>query len=348
MSEGQCLLGYYALTGTGLTTLISTRRSCGQPGSADCMFREVAAAGCTTSWVSCIFNFTDVAKVRMQAASAQGLAGGFAQYGSFRSTVAEIMKHEGLRGLVLPGIVASCLRDLSYSGLSIGMYPSLKNYVFVQTTQDETSACGDIGFMRKFAVGMFSGALFSGFVNPADFLKIRVQAEAGRVGESGLLVTGLRAGSPPNYANSLHAFAVVRKREGFAALYRGCTATMIRAACGRGAQLSCYDHAKYLLKTHGGMHEGVLLHMMGSFLSGLAFATASAPSDIIKTRLMADTSNQYRGFLDCLVCLVRTGGFFAVFRGWTPSAARLAPHFTIVGVTMEQVRVLVGVGYFAT
>jgi len=130
-------------------------------------------------------------------------------------------------------------------------------------------------------------------------------------------------------------------------MFRGCSATVARSALGRGAQLSCYDHSKWLLKRHAGMQEGARLHMLGSFLSGLAFATVSAPADIIKTRLMADTRHDYRGFRDCFAAIIKGGGLAALFKGWTPSAARLAPHFTVVGVLMEQVRMLVGVGYFA-
>mmetsp|Transcript_110523 Transcript_110523/g.323353 ORF Transcript_110523/g.323353 Transcript_110523/m.323353 type:complete len:343 (-) Transcript_110523:32-1060(-) len=337
LSEGQCLVGFLASTGTGIAALVATRGDGSKPPPAY-VFREVAAAGCTTVWVSCLFNFTDVAKVRMQV-PAGGIA---ARYQGFGPTVRLILREEGLRGLLLPGIVASCLRDLSYSGLSIGMYPFMKEKLF-----GSGGGSADIGFVRKFATGVVTGALFSGFVNPTDFVKIRVQAEAGRLGANGLLETGLRAGQRPSHANSLHAFGVMGRELGFGGMFRGCSATMLRAACGRGAQLSCYDHSKWLLKRHAGMREGVPLHMLGSFISGLAFATASAPADIIKTRLMSDTAQQYRGLTDCFLDMARKDGPGVFFRGWTPSAARLAPHFTLVGVLMEQTRALVGVGYFA-
>lgn len=343
LSEAQCLGGYLVLTGSSLSGLVATRDRPGQPSTPSFIFREVLATGCVVSYVSACFNFTDVAKVRMQAAaSSGGVAGGSGSYSSFRSTVSSIVAEEGLKGLVLPGIVASLLRDLSYSGLSIGMYPSMKQLLF---GRDQTQ---DVGLARKFLTGMASGALFSGFVNPADLVKIRVQAEAGKVGENGVLMTGLRAGHPPQHQNSLQAFINVGRAEGAGGLYRGTGATMARAALGRGAQLSSYDHTKYLLKKNCGMREGVPLHALGSFLSGLAFTTASAPADIIKTRLMADTSSKYRGSVDCLLDLLRVDGPSALFRGWTPSATRIAPHFTIVGVLMEQVRWLVGVGYFAS
>mmetsp|Transcript_154075 Transcript_154075/g.492696 ORF Transcript_154075/g.492696 Transcript_154075/m.492696 type:complete len:345 (+) Transcript_154075:151-1185(+) len=339
LSEAQCLVGYFAASGSGLASLVASRGDGTSPPKAY-VFREVAAAGFTNSWASCVWNFTDVAKVRVQAASSSGLA--ITQYQGFGPTIARICSEEGLRGLLLPGIVASCMRDLLYSGLSIGMYPAMKQQLFGSET-------GDIGLLRKFATGIVTGALFSGIVNPADLVKIRVQAEAGRVGPSGLLETGLRAGHPPQFANSVHAFVVMSRTHGVAGLFRGCSATVARAALGRGQRWtsSIGGLDANAAATCDILMEGVPLHMVGSFLSGLAFATASAPADIVKTRLMADTQGKYRGFADCLAGVVKEGGPLALFRGWTPSAARLAPHFTLSGVLMEQVRSLVGVGYFA-
>ena len=54
-------------------------------------------------------------------------------------------------------------------------------------------------------------------------------------------------------------------------------------------------------------------------------ATAAAPADIVKTRLMADSS--YTGFLDCLSKSVRQGGVLSLYRGWTPVREALLARF---------------------
>ena len=163
-AESTCLAGYLGTTGAAFGSLVRTRdlpEDRVPRSRSSFVFREVAAAGCVSSWVSCLFNFTDVAKVRMQAAGSGTVAGA-----SLRQTCAGILHAEGLWALLSPGIVASCLRDLSYSGLSIGMYPFVKDALFGGAEED-------IGVGRKFLTGVVTGGLFSGIVNPTDLVKIR-------------------------------------------------------------------------------------------------------------------------------------------------------------------------------
>ena len=82
-----------------------------------------------------------------------------------------------------------------------------------------------------------------------------------------------------------------------------------RDRLGTALLVGLYVHTMVLIRR-------VVLHAIGSFLSGLAFATAAAPADIVKTRLMADSS--YTGFVDCLGKSVRQGGVLSLYRGWTP------------------------------
>ena len=69
---------------------------------------------------------------------------------------------------------------------------------------------------------------------------------------------------------------------------------------------------------------------MSSRVSGGWQATAAAPADIVKTRLMADSERRYGGFFDCLSKSLRQGGMASLYRGWTPSALRLAPKMMVL------------------
>lgn len=337
LTEAQCLAGYCSLTGGAYTGLVATKGD-GSKKPSLYVVREVLVAGFCTSWVTSVLNFTDAAKVRVQA----GAHSGSAMYRGFVPTMQKIVAEEGLAGLLLPGIVASCLRDLTYTGLSIGLYPSFKAALFGHEEG------GDIGFVKKAVCATASGMVFSGFVNPTDFVKIVAAAEAGKVGPDGRLETGLCKGRVPTHANSVHLFPVALRLYGLKGLFRGTSATVARAALARGAQLSTYDHSKTMMKRHLGMQEGPVMHGLGSVLSGVAAATACMPADIVKTRVMADTAGKYRGFLDCFLDIVRNNGVAGLWRGWTPTVARLAPHFTLAGVLMEQMRRTAGLGFYAT
>ena len=83
--------------------------------------------------------------------------------------------------------------------------------------------------------------------------------------------------------------------------------------------MAVYDHCKHLCKLHqlpfGLDVEGPPLHMLAGCISGLAFATAAAPGDIIKGRIMGDQTGRYSGALDCLRQLVQKEGMLTLFKG---------------------------------
>ena len=81
---------------------------------------------------------------------------------------------EGLWGIWMPGLAASLIRESTYSSIRIGLYPFVKK-LYAGNKE------GDIGFIRKFASGLTTGALGSALANPTDLVKIRLQCEAGKV-----------------------------------------------------------------------------------------------------------------------------------------------------------------------
>jgi hypothetical protein len=90
------------------------------------------------------------------------------QYQSFAQTAKKIVAEEGYWGFWGPGIVATCMRDLTYSGIRVGLYPATKKLMY-----GDNSA--DVGLLAKLSVGMVTGALGSSMVNPIDLVKIRAQ-----------------------------------------------------------------------------------------------------------------------------------------------------------------------------
>ena len=97
------------------------------------------------------------------------------------------------------------------------------------------------------------------------------------------------------------------------------------------------------------MKEGVGLHIVASLVSGFCATTACAPADLVKTRIMCDPNHElYKNPIDCVIKTIRYDGPFALFRGWTPSYARLGPHFIIAFPLLEQMRKLFGLGWFAS
>ncbi|KAJ3281247.1 hypothetical protein HDU76_008969, partial [Blyttiomyces sp. JEL0837] len=80
---------------------------------------------------------------------------------------------------------------------------------------DSHHEVGSEPLLFKIAAGVTSGCLGSALANPTDLVKIRLQAEAGRVGPDGIYQSGLHKGLQPTYKNTFHAFYKIIKLEGF-------------------------------------------------------------------------------------------------------------------------------------
>ncbi|KAJ3214273.1 hypothetical protein HK099_006947 [Clydaea vesicula] len=302
------------------------------------IIKEITCGGCANAVSTTILNVFDVTKVRLQIQHARG---GELMYESISQAIKKIYVEEGFKGLTLPGLPASIIRELTYSGLRFGLYTPLKNAIsnLISTETKETP------FIVKFFSGMLTGIIGSSLANPTDLVKIRMQAEAGLL-KNGVFVTGLNKGLIPSYNNTLHCFYKIWKEEGGSrALYKGVSATALRAGCVSGGQLASYDHTKSTMKKYGIFKEGVGLHVFASVVAGLVATTLAAPADLIKTRLLGqrcDSSIKYNGIFDCAVKTVTLEGPFGLFRGWLPSYFRIAPHFIITLPLFEFFRKLMG------
>jgi solute carrier family 25 (mitochondrial oxoglutarate transporter), member 11 len=98
-------------------------------------------------------------------------------------------------------VVPSLWREATYSSIRIGFYEPIKQAL---SPKDQI---GDVGIARKVAAGVLSGTLGSGFVNPTDLVKMRLQAI-------------MPYESPRPYSGSVDAVAKIVKEDGLAGLYR--------------------------------------------------------------------------------------------------------------------------------
>ncbi|ORY49915.1 mitochondrial carrier [Rhizoclosmatium globosum] len=295
---------------------------------------------------SVLTNPFDAIKIRIQT-QPEPVAGQERMYKSLAHAASRILKEEGWKGLIMPGMTATCLRELSYSSLRFGLYQPVKSSIHKLFLNDSsTAAKGSEPFAIKVLAAGSIACIGSSLANPTDLVKIRLQREYGCI-ENGIYTTGLNKGLAPSYKNTFHAFYKIVQTEKFWGLYSGVQATAIRATLVTGAQLSTYDETKYVLKKWGVMQEGFPLHLTASIVAGLAATTAGAPADIIKTRLLSqaqDVKGGYTGFADCFIKMWRNEGPMSLFRGWMPSYCRIAPHFIISLPLYEQLRKGFGLG----
>ena len=86
----------------------------------------------------------------------------------------------------------------------------------------------------------------------------------------------------------------------------------------------------------------------GSLVSGLVSALVSTPFDVVKTRIMNDHRGSapggplYRGPIDCVLKTIRAEGPLALYKGFTPAYARLAPWQLVFFFTFEEINKAAG------
>ena len=275
--------------------------------------------------VSALLHPNDTIKVRLQTQSQLMRAGSTdLYYRGFSHAAQRIWAEEGFRGLWMRGLTASMMRELSYSSLRLGLYEPGKHFAAMLLHDSGES------LWEKIAAGFFSGAIGSAIASPTDLIKIRFQS--------------VMPGDPPRYKNTFAAFGEIFRAEGVAGLYKGVSPTIVRAGILTSAQLSSYDHTKYLLLKNEIFEEGHTLHLCAALVSGLVTTVAMNPVDVIKTRIM-ESRVPYKGPLDCFWKTVQNEGLFSLYKGFLPNYLRLGPHFVLSLPLFEAIRHFFGASY---
>mmetsp|Transcript_19035 Transcript_19035/g.34414 ORF Transcript_19035/g.34414 Transcript_19035/m.34414 type:complete len:299 (+) Transcript_19035:58-954(+) len=290
--------------------------------------QQVLLAGTSNACAGICTNPVDVVKVHMQmqgeGSRARSPVRGFLGVGR------EIWQRHGGEGL-LRGVQASVLRELSYSGIRLGLYEPVKQALGAKDPKTTP-------LWLKITAGALTGAGGSLIANPLDLVKVRMQAPP----KEGL----------PTYGSALSALVAIGKEGGWIGLYRGAGPTVKRAALLTGSQVPSYDHAKHYLLNHGIMTEGHRCHFVCSMFAGVVAALVTSPIDLVKSRMMVqpvDATTQqgllYSSTGDCLMKVARAEGPLGLYKGFHAQWLRIGPHTTISLMVFEYMRHLVGMAY---
>ena len=304
--------------------------------------REVLAGSLAASFTATLFSPLEMMKTRLQVQEAPGEA---RLYGGILSGLRTVLAEDGVRGLWTYGFFGFVARDFCYSGLRIGLYPTVREGL-------SGGVKGDASLAQKVAAGAFTGALGASIANPLDVVRVRMTVEGGRVDPaSGTLLTGMRKGQRRQWTSSAHCFFDALQREGIVhGLWRGVGPTMSRAALLSAGQLSSYDHSKTVLQQWGWLQDGRTLHVVSAIISGLVATTCCNPADVLKSRVMSARASSGASGAAAVTAfsvarqVLATEGVGGFMRGWTAAYARAGPAFFIQMPVVEALRAQLGVG----
>ncbi len=216
--------------------------------SATTVALDVACGGVSTAVVSAILNPTDVIKTRRQIVGFSGA--------SPLDMARAVARAEGLRGLWLPGLQATVLRELLYSGCTKGLYPYARDAV---AGEEDASLA-----QRALAAALtgFGGSLCA---NAVDVVKVK-QFDSG---SNRSVVAAMR--------DVARSEGVVR-----GLLVRGVSASAPRGAAIAIGEVTTYDYAKSRLARHPAFArdangaEPFSLHIVTSVITGVVATTVAA------------------------------------------------------------------------
>eukprot|EP00884_Botryococcus_braunii_P014687 jgi/Botrbrau1/23219/Bobra.0041s0062.2 len=252
-------------------------------------FAASAIAACTAEVATLPL---DLAKVRLQL---QSKSHGTPKYRGLFGTMVTVAKEEG-PGALWAGIEPSLHRQILYGGLRIGLYDPVKRLFMGNSDRDAP-------LLVKVGAGMTTGALAIAIASPTDLVKVRMQAEG-----------KLPPGTPKRYPNAVKAYGMIVREQGLKGLWRGLGPNIARNAIINAAELASYDQIKQELLKTGYFGDNVITHLAAGLGAGFFAVCCGSPVDVVKSRMMGDTTRQYSGVLDCFVKTWRNNGFFAFYQ----------------------------------
>ena len=109
-----------------------------------------------------------------------------------------------------------------------------------------------------------------------------------------------------------------------------------------GVQLSTYDEVKHWLMFNHSFSDGLSLHFVASWITGIAVVAAMQPFDFAATRLVNQQSagQRYSGPVDCIMKTVQSEGVLAVYKGVGPNYLRFGPYCVLVFIFLEHLNKL--------
>ena len=140
----------------------------------------------------------------------------------------------------------------------------------------------------------------------------------------------------------------IYSNQGLIGFYKGIDANIMRAIVNNGTKMACYDTSKGLVKDYAPspLNEGVPMQALASFIAGFFMTCTVAPFDICRTRLMnqpADKPKIYNNLFDTFVKIATQEGPLALWRGFIPMWARIAPTTTLQLLFFEKFTKLAGI-----
>ena len=278
------------------------------------MFFAAIVGGNTAEVISLPF---DTIKVKMQL-----------EPGEYKSTMEagrKVVAESGVKGL-FRGAAPGMLRQTVYGGLRFSMFD------FWMRKKVENVGVHNISILDRIFMGLTTGAIAMCMGNPADVVKVRMQAQGKAAPGKKLRYTGI-----------VQAFTTIMKEEGIRGFYQSLGPNIIRNSIVGATEVATYSQMKYALTQGLNMGDGIHTHILSSGTAGALAAFIGSPADVLKSLIMDGqrmpdgTKRPFDSILTAIRWKFGQDGIAGFYKGLLPNAQRLVFWNIIMFVTKEQV-----------
>ena len=195
----------------------------------------------------------------------------------------------------------------------------------------------------SFLAGGMAGMTATAATYPLDFARGRISGKMATVGSATASATG--QAHQKVYAGILQTLAVTVKDEGFLALYKGMTPTLLGAMPYCGIQFGTVGLLERLFPVHNknnsdntttaseNLKPSPLRKMMFGGMGGVTAGLITYPNDTVRRMLQLQgsrgTAVVYTGYWDCVRQIVSQHGVARLYRGLTVNLIRMAPNTAV-------------------
>jgi len=182
--------------------------------------------------------------------------------------------------------------------------------------------------LLQLACGGIAGATARTLTAPIDRVKILMQTQH---------IT--YAGQPEKYQGLLQSFRTIFQEEGFARLWRGNTANVIRVIPYSATQFASYDYFKRYLYSPDQTSVSTIQRLSAGALAGMTATSITHPLDVIRLRMSVQP--ELKGLADATMSCLKDGGARGLFKGYVPTVISLSPFIAINFACFDTLKTLV-------
>ncbi|MEE6479275.1 hypothetical protein FKM82_012199 [Ascaphus truei] len=240
--------------------------------------------------------------------------------------------------------VAGFFKGMSFPLASIAIYNSVVFGVFSNTqrliSQHRYGVPSHSPDLLDLTVAsMLAGCISVAIGGPVDLVKIRLQMQTQSI-NSGKVSINHRSSMLPYqtaYKGPVQCLNSILRHKGFAGLYRGAGAMILRDIPGYCLYFIPYTFiCDWITSDTNTAPSASSVWIAGGIAGAISWGTAT-PMDVVKSRLQADGvyTNKYKGVSDCILQCYQNEGLKVFFRGITVNAVRGFPMSAAMFLTYE-------------